>query len=147
VSTKLIWFWSRAQTARLTAAGMLREEADVSVSSRLFLGVFVLAYRFASVRNEFDTFLFRFTSPLRHLADRRRNIRLGRKLGDELLDLTFGPVRRSTKERLFVGRGEMTAKKRNAAQVKTPVGEHLEKHRAFSGSPRYLDTQVGLVLR
>ncbi len=52
----------------------------------------------------------------------------------------------SFEECFSVGFGEVLVENRDAAQVKSPIGEHLEENGMFSGSARHLDSKVGFVL-
>ena len=99
-----------------------------------------------SVWAEFGQLWLGFFTPLGQLSNRRWDIRLGSKLSDHLLDLSLGLVRRTLEKHLSIVLIYVTGKNSNTAQMKTPVGEHLEKHQVLSGRTCRLDTKVGFVL-
>ena len=77
----------------------------------------------------------------------RRNVGLWRKLGDELLDLTLGLVRRPGQYALAVLVREMGREGRDAAQVQPAIPEHREEHRVLPSGASDGDTEVRLGLR
>jgi hypothetical protein len=81
---------------------------------------------------EYIFLLFRLPPPFRYFAHGCFDIRFRSELRDQFFDLTLGFICRALQKFLSLGLGEVLAKKRNAAQMKAPVGEHLEKHWVLS---------------
>ena len=81
------------------------------------------------------------------LPHHRRSIRTRRHLGDQLLDLSLGPVGRPLQEIVPVLRRQVRCQLRDAGQVKPPVGQHGQEHRVLSRRPCRRDAQVGFGLR
>jgi hypothetical protein len=79
--------------------------------------------------------------------DQGRHVLPRGKLGDQLLDLALGPVRRPLEERLAIPCGEVGRELDDPAEVKTPIAQHLEEDRVLAGRPGHGDPQVGLALR
>jgi hypothetical protein len=66
---------------------------------------------------------------------------LGKRFGNQLLDLASRFVRCSTQKHLSIGFREVRAQNHDAAQMKAPVGKHLKEHGVFSGRTGHLYAQ------
>jgi hypothetical protein len=66
-----------------------------------------------------------------------------RQLGDELLDPAFGAVGGASENALVVGGGEVGRELRRAAQMETPVGDHLEQERKLPRGTGNADAEIG----
>ena len=63
----------------------------------------------------------------RQLPHERGHVGPGTDLGDQLLDLALGPMRRTTEERVAILPRQMRRQLGDAAEVQTAVGEHREQ--------------------
>ena len=83
----------------------------------------------------------------RQLPHHRRNVRPGRDLGDQLLDLTLGPVGGSFQEPVPVLAREVRGQQGDRRQVKTAIGQHGQEHRMLPRRAGRGDAEIGLGLR
>jgi hypothetical protein len=84
--------------------------------------------------------------PVRKPADRRRHVRSGSDLGDKVFDLPLGPMGGSPQERAGILLGEVRDELDDAAQVKTAIGQHIEKDGMLPRGSSRRDAQVGFGL-
>ena len=86
-------------------------------------------------------------SPLGESPHQGRHVYPRGHLGDELLDLALGPMRRPPQKRLPVVSREVGRQVGDPAQVKPPVAQHRKDHRVLARGSGHGDAQVGLGLR
>ena len=70
-----------------------------------------------------------------------------RHFGDQLLDLSLGPMRCASEQSLPILCREVRCEQGDRAQVKAPVAEHRQEHRVLARGAGDGDAQVGLTLR
>jgi hypothetical protein len=83
----------------------------------------------------------------RQLPHERGHVGPRTDLGDQLLDLALGQVRRTTEERVAVLPRQVRRQLGDAAEVQAAVGEHREQDWMLARGARRHDPQVGFRLR